>query len=252
MENKEMEELIKSYNDAIARWKYGCKETEESMVRIQQIIDRKFWLCSQNPTNGIILVGSNPSYDESKRRENKNEFCSLAECEDHGHSHYWNRWKENLQFLMDTEKGKAGYVDLFPLKLTDQTEFEKIPLELRAELLRVTQYEIEKLHPQLIIHANKKSKYYYGTIPETPWMGYELERIDIPSVLKEKYGEAYVIKGLIDTDKRINYHDVKKTVLSGTYLFICPYQNARFLNNKPEKKLHQEDIKLLCDYFNIK
>ena len=127
-----------------------------------------------------------------------------------------------------------------------QREFEKfVPLELKAELLRVTQFELERLRPKLIIHANKTSSFYYGTDPVFPWMGYDLEKEVVSGEIGQK-GTLYRIKGLIEDKRRINYNEIRKTNLE--YLFVCRMQSRL----KSAERIHQEDIRQLCDHLNIK
>ena len=239
--------LENNYCNAINRWENTAKETwssnnEQYAIVLDEILARSFWLCLNNPVKGILLSGVNPSYP----KEAKAVYCSFNECS----GRCWSRWNQNLQYYKS--KNIAGYIDLFPLRVSKQKkEFEKyVPLELKAELLRVTQTEIERLKPRLIIHANKTSLFYYGTNQEHPWMGYDLEPMNITTELKEKGCELYRINGLLNTKDRINYDSIKKTELVGTYLFTCPMQNSRFL--KAEKKLEEKDIMNLCNRLNIK
>lgn len=233
-----MEQLIRAYNAAIKAW----KETQEDRWKtenphlvgnLNEILRRGLWLCSNNPTGEILLSGVNPSFDGRE----KVEPCPFSECT----GRYWNLWIKNFA------QYKAGYIDLFPLRVTKQQhEFEKfVPLELKAELLRVTQFELERLRPKLIIHANKTSSFYYGTDPESPWMGYDLEKEDVPGEIGQK-GTLYRIKGLLEDKRRINYDEIRKTNLE--YLFVCRMQSRL----KLAERIRQEDIRQLCDHINIK
>jgi len=242
-----MNSLENEYYSAIKKWESKDKKTwssnnEQNAIVLDEILARGFWLCLNNPVKGILLSGVNPSY---KFKEEKAVYCSFNECS----RGYWIRWSKNLQYYKS--KKAVGYIDLFPLRASNQKEeFEKfVPLELKADLLRVTQTEIERLKPQLIIHANKTSLFYYGTDQEHPWMGYDLEPMNITAELKEKGCELYRINGLLNTKDRINYDSIKETELVGTYLFTCPMQNSRFL--KAEKRLEEKDIINLCNRLNI-
>lgn len=244
-----MDSLENEYYNAIKRWENTHKATwssnnEQNAKVLDEIIGRGFWLCLNNPVEGILLSSVNPSYPSNSKAE-KAVCCSFNQCL----GRYWNRWNQNLQYFKS--KNIAGYLDLFPLRVSKQKEeFEKyVPLELKAELLRVTQTEIERLKPQLIIHANKASSFYYGTDPEHPWMGYDLEPLNNTTELREKGCELYRINGLLNTKDRVNYDLIKETKLVGTYLFTCPMQNYRFL--KAEKKLEEQDIINLCNELNI-
>ncbi len=233
-----MEKLISAYNGAIKAWKetqeeMWVKENSHLADNLNEILRRGFWLCSDNPIGEIMLSGVNPSFDGRE----KVEPCPFPKCE----GRYWNIWKKILAQEI------VGYIDLFPLRVTkQQREFEKfVPLELKAELLRVTQFELERLRPKLIIHANKTSSFYYGTDPESPWMGYDLEKEDVPGKVGGK-GTLYRIKGLMEDKRRINYDEIRKTNLE--YLFVCRMQSRL----KSEERIHQEDIKQLCEHLNIK
>lgn len=244
-----MNSLENEYCNAIKKWENTHKATwlsnhEQIATILDEIIGRGFWLCLDNPLEGVLLSGVNPSYPSNQKAENA-VYCSFNQCL----GRYWNRWNKNLQYYKS--KNIAGYIDLFPLRVSKQKEeFERfVPLELKAELLRVTQIEIERLKPQIIIHANKASSFYYGTNPNYPWMGYDLEPMNIASELREKGCELYRINGLLDTKDRVNYDSITETELVGTYLFTCPMQNSRFL--KAEKKLEEQDIINLCNKLNI-
>lgn len=228
-------EIEKAYNAAIDRWKNNQGESwKKEYPELEEILKRGFWLCINNPIYGIMLSGVNPSFNG----EEKAIPIPFRECS----GRYWNPWKRNLAHYT------AGYIDLFPLRVTKQKhEFEKyVPLELKAEILRVTQRELERLKPQLIIHANKSSAFYYGTNPDTPWMGYDLERVELLGRLGEK-GTLYRINGLLNDERRINYGDDGNTILKGKHLFVCSMQ-SRLIS---EERIHQDEINQLCEHLNI-
>ena len=237
-----MEKSKNAYNGAIKVWKenqeeWWMKENPYLVDNLNKILRRGFWLCSNNPTGEILLSGVNPSFDGRE----KAEPCPFRECT----GRYWNLWTKIILAEYIAQK-KVGYIDLFPLRVTkQQREFEEfVPLELKAELLRVTQFELERLRPKLIIHANKTSSFYYGTDPESPWMGYDLEKVEVPGEIGQK-GTLYRIKGLMDDKRRINYDEIRKTNLE--YLFVCRMQSRL----KSAERIHREDIKQLCDHLNI-
>ena len=76
-----------------------------------------------------------------------------------------------------------------------------------------------------------------------------MQPLNITTELREKECELYRINGLLNTKDRVNYDSIKETELVGTYLFICPMQNYRFL--KADKKLEEQDIINLCNELNI-
>lgn len=229
-----MEEIQNKYQEVINAW---LKDNKVIPTDLREILDRGFWLCLDNPQEGLLLTGVNPS-------NGKPGNCAFRDCT----GTYWEKWQANLQHALS--HNKAGYVDLFPLRVSKQkAEFERIvPLELKAEILRVTQAEIERLQPQLIIHANKSSAFYYGTNPKHPWMGYDLEQIKLPVGIGGK-GVLYKIRGVQDNEDRIlaTLHETKLN-----YLFVCPYQNCQYLTIHPEKKMDADEVDLLCNYLNVK
>jgi len=230
--------LEEAYNAAIDCWQNKQGESwKKEYPELEDILKRGFWICIGNKEGGILLSGVNPSFNGKETSES----IPFHKCS----GRYWNLWRRNLAQYED----KAGYIDLFPLRVTKQKhEFEKyVPLELKAEILRVTQRELERLKPQLIIHANKSSAFYYGTKPDAPWMGYDLERVELPGRLGEK-GTLYRINGLLNDDRRINYCDDDNTCLEGSHLFVCSMQSRL----KSEARIHPKEINQLCDHLNIK
>lgn len=248
-----MYKIEQSYQHAIKLWKEKYyiswqqqQKNKNKITMLETILQRGFWICLDNPIGGILLVGVNPSFDGEKEAKN----CSLNECHDFGRCRHWDRWKDNLRDII--KENRVSYIDLFPLRVTKQKhEFERfVPLELKAELLRKTQLEIERLRPRLIIHANTASMFYYGLNHDNPWMGYDLEKKDLPLELKDK-GELYIINGLLESEERINYNCLHETSLTdeyNTYIFLCKYQNYL----KKEKRLCRQDINLLCEFLGIK
>ena len=226
-----------NYHLAINNWRVQQNHVEEPL---NDILGRGLWLCAKNPAKGIQLTGINPSYD--KNPVEPISPISFKDC----HGRYWNPLKKTV--LSFVEKDMVAYIDLFPLRVTKQLhEFEKhVPLELKADILRVTYCEIERLRPRLIIHANKTSSFYWGTDIENPWMGYKLKAVETSKEMSIK-GKLYQIQGLQKTEKRICQSD--KTRLEGTYLFICPYQSGGRSRLSADKKLNDTDILFLWNEY---
>ncbi len=231
-----MEEIQNKYQEVINTWLQDNRVIPSSL---REILDRGFWLCVDNPQGGLLLTGVNPSNGEGAPGN-----CAFRDCR----GTYWKPWTTNLQHAIS--QNKAGYVDLFPLRVSKQkAEFERfVPQELKAAILRVTQAEIERLEPQLIIHANKASAFYYGTVTKHPWMGYDLEQMELPIKIASK-GMLFKVKGVQNNEDRI-LSTLRETKLN--YLFVCPYQNCIHLTIHPEKKMDAEDVDLLCNCLNIK
>lgn len=226
-----------AYHLAINNWKTKYEHIDE---RLANILARGLWLPAQNPAEGILLTGINPSYDNNPKESDVP--ITFNDCK----GRYWNPLKKIVQPFID--KSMVAYIDLFPLRVTKQLhEFEKhVPLELKAEILRVTQCEIERLRPRLIIHANTTSSFYWGTDAEHPWMGYQLSFVETNAELNAK-GKLYHIQGLQETGKRILSSG--KTNLTGSYLFICPYQSGGRSRLTKDKKLTEVDILHLWDEY---
>ncbi len=160
-------------------------------------------------------------------------------------------WREKGEWFGDLCE-KMAYLDLFPIRESDQNLFEKTFFNLaslRRDLLEITQDAIEEMKPRLIVHANRQSFYYWGLFPKTPWMGYDLKRVtleeypDLPPCCKEhnrlnRY-PIYVINGFISSKERINQdqHPIN-TNLKGTFIihYVMRYRNEKYKKYLYESK----------------
>ena len=89
----------------------------------------------------------------------------------------------------------TAYLDLLPLRMTKQDGFMRddvISVALKADLLRITQQQIESISPKIIINPNMGSKVYWGLNDKFSWMGYDMKIIDNPI----DKGYLYKIKGI--------------------------------------------------------
>lgn len=175
--------------------------------------------------NGVMLVGMNPS---GKTGE---EYYDYLSCK----GGFWDP-KHNMMGKYDKY---VSYMDLLPIRKTDQAYVDSIDPKLRARLLEVTQKHIEKLSPKLIIVVNRNSLYYWGSNEDATWMGYQLgEPI---KQLKGRWN-LYKIQGL-KTDKtdRIN-SEINNTNL--TYL-LHYRQVTTYRHPKPEFTITEADIEAL-------
>lgn len=171
---------------------------------------------------------------------------------------YWGKKREQFgDALCET----MAYLDLFPIRESDQKLFEQVfknpeLTKLRADILSITQDAIEAMAPRLIVHANKESLYYWGIKKNTPagddandyehpWMGYKVKRVtletypDLPPCMLEydrlSLFPLYEIVGFVDSDKRINHIERQETNLK----FIMEYvMDDRHPNYKG--KLYQQ------------
>lgn len=255
--DNEISRIKQLYKRAIQTWEdvHGKEWRNNNVDKIMQldiILDhREMWFCTENPGNKILLSMLNPS------GENGTPFpfkCILKLYNPNKKNDFWRPWMEILKEYICSEM--VAHIDLFPVREGSQTVFKNtLPNELKAELLRVTQREIERLKPELIIHANKSTGFYYGTNPKHPWMGYVLRRVH-DSDLDPK-GDLYVIKGLLNDNRRILYSDSKNnglysTNLEGKYLYVCYQQTGRCVQTNPQLLLNKKDIDtLVAKYTNL-
>ena len=238
--------LLAEYHKAAVNWEK--QETPDDFVT--DVLKRGFWTCWGNNKDAEVLVtGINPSFDKKFPCEPLPTIAGNDEATEWYHFYppfsqcrgrHWNpilKIVANQFRVNQPHEEKAAYLDLFPLRVTSQTDIDKIPIELRASLLRVTQKEIEYLRPRLIVHLNKDSWFYWGIKREHPWMGYDLEKIEN---YKEK-GELFRICGMQNTDRKIL--PLTKTNLEGSLLLLYKSQTPRGILLPEEERLTEEDIR---------
>ena len=237
--------LLAEYHKAAVNWE--TKETPDDFVT--EVLKRGFWTCwGNNKDVDVLVTGINPSFT-GMQHEPFPAFAGTLEATEWYHFYpsfincsgsHWNpilKIVANQFRVNQPHEEKAAYLDLFPLRVSSQTDMDKIPVELRANLLRVTQMEIEYLRPRLIVHLNKSSWFYWGIDREHPWMGYGLEKI-------ENYtgkGELYRICGMQNTDSKIL--PLTKTNLEGTLLLLYKSQTPRGILLPEKELLTDEDIR---------
>lgn len=215
------------------------------------LYERELWFCTENPENKILLSMLNPSGEKGTPFQFKH---ILKLYNPNKKNDFWRPWMEILKEYVCSDM--VAHIDLFPFREGSQNVFNStLPNELKAELLRVTQREIERLQPELIIHANKTTGFYYGTNPKHPWMGYNLQKIHDPDL--DPKGDLYIINGLLNDNRRILYSVSKNdglhsTNLEGKYLYVCYQQTGRCVQNNPQLLLNKKDIEILVEkYTNL-
>ena len=237
--------LLAEYHKVAVNWEKP--ETPDDFVT--NVLKRGFWTCWGNNKDAEVLVtGINPSFT-GKQHEPFPALAGTLEATEWYHFYpsfsrcrgrHWNpilKIVANQFRVNQPHEEKAAYLDLFPLRVDLQTDIDKIPIELRASLLRVTQKEIEYLRPRLIVHLNQSSRFYWGIKREHPWMGYDLEKIEN---YKGK-GELYRICGMQNTDRKIL--PLTKTNLEGSLLLLYKSQTPRRRHLPEEERLTEEDIR---------
>ena len=265
MTNQEMNEKI---NQIITDFLFPLKKHENSKEELAalSLLLRGFVTCNNDSIEKrpFLLTGINPSFGPHKGEwkffpGGYDEFTFFRDAISKSKKQdYWGKKRE--QFGDDLCKTMA-YLDLFPIRESDQGLFEQVfnnpkLTKLRADLLSITQDAIEAMAPRLIVHANRQSMYYWGIKKNTPtgddandyehpWMGYKVKRVvkdlskfsskehlveikKLPDCMTEerlKKFPLYKIIGYIDNSERINYKR-KSTSLEGCFLmeYVMEYR----------------------------
>lgn len=225
------------YQLIIDKWLLQPNVSEKT----KSILRRGLWCCL-NPIEihgGILITGINPSYDKNVIDEPAD--CTFQETVNANGSNYW-------QTKQDMVKGlgiATAYIDLFPLRMTKQDSFmndKVIPLQLKVDLLQITQRSIESIHPRLIINPNMSSCIYWGLNEHYSWMGYDMEQVNNPT----DKGQLYRIKG-IKNKSDVLLPEIS-SCLEGTYFLQYKYHGNGVLSH--EQYLTNEDIYKIWSYIN--
>lgn len=192
------------------------------------------FVIANNPKNKILLTGINPSDGKMDTRDD----VLFKDCR----GTYWNPIHHFLgKFDYDT-----AYVDLFPVHETKEEFFLKIKegnqnyADYLARILEVTQREIERLNPKLIIHMNAQSRYFWNP---NEWLGYEM----INTGYKVKNRHLKKITGLSSSPLRIN-QELKKTVLEETYFLQYIDITSRYATSHPNALISTEEFEELYQW----
>ena len=203
---------------------------------VKNLLDRDIIVCVDNPKNKILLTGINPAWNP---QDIKFKTYSFSQTPNKG---YWKRYHN----LFKNHINDVAYLDLFPLKHSNQLEFEEIlkkDINLMIDILQVTQKEIEELSPQLIIIANRRSLPFWGAKKDCVWMGYQFE-----DVINLIHGKDLIIKkiaGIRHGGESIS--TLSKTNLIGSYVVFYGLYDERHKCKYPTKILDPEDIDTLLN-----
>ena len=268
MTNQEMNEKI---NQIVTDFLFPLKKHENSKEELAalSLLLRGFVTCNNDSIEKrpFLLTGINPSFGPHKGKWEffpggyDEPFTFRNAISNPKRQDYWGKKRE--QFGDELCKTMA-YLDLFPIRESDQRLFEQVfkkpkLTKLRADILSITQDAIEAMSPRLIVHANRQSMYYWGVKPaqevdvdandyEHPWMGYKVKRVvkdiskfnskehlveikKLPDCMTEerlKKFPLYMIIGYIDNSERIN-NNRKSTSLEGCFLmeYVMEYRKKR-------------------------
>ena len=231
---KALEELWEKYKNEFSA------EMSDQAKNLGEILDRGMvWAENDSEKTEILVTGINPS---ARQKDSEFENKSFRYHEVQHDDPYYAEIKEKL--LGADLNGKAGYLDLFAVRETVQSRmyrFIKHPVGLSfvAGHLAITQKEIERLHPQLIIVKNKGSWMFWGLDARQTadkwtnvWMGYTFDQIPGYEDVAGRPWKVRRITGLLDTSDRVG-KDIKESCLIGTVvLFTCHLQYLK-KENRP-------------------
>ena len=249
-----LEKVLKCKSDAMERG-----ELQRETIAI---LERGFCRChiDSNQSASLLLTGINPSFKPKDEvwPEEIRDFNVQTPSD-----RYWLKKIEQFGEMWP----QMAYMDLFPIRETSQKGiFEKSfrnANRFRADLLKITQDEIERLAPKLVVHANRASMYYWGIKPKTrfgedphnykdPWMGYKVERVEMsdsmPQCMKD-YGRLerfpfYKVVGFIDSENRIN---TKETSLSYIMEYVMEYREKKDIDTLYEPEDWEKILKWIAD-----
>lgn len=202
----------------------------------KRLYKRGLSLCINNPKEGILLTGINPSGTNAKSKSIFYDFKFTA----------GNFWNQKLKLFTPNLLEKTAYLDLFPQKESTQEVFEKeTSVNFRAKMIEITQLEIERLMPKLVIIANKQSQYYWGFNKDTTWMGYNLEKVE-EEIIQGKELFLYKVNGFRGENDRINQDKLQTTNLS--YILLYGMYDQRHETKFPDRILSAEQIEQLYNH----
>ena len=149
-----------------------------------------------------------------------------------------------------------GYLDIFPFyEEAQNTLLSNIKTSgnksLIAKVLNVTQTEIERINPSLLIIANKSTYSFWGASDDCVWMGYDFETVakeDLPEELRMKNLDVRIVRGFRQDDlakREIVYHpEDGRCRLKGTVAVM--YSHSR--NLTAMERLSVSDFQALYAY----
>lgn len=240
---KALEELWEKYKSEFS------VEMSDKAKDQGKILDKGMvWAENDSEKIKILVTGINPS----ARQKDPEFFKKSFRYHEVQYDPYYAEISKNL--LGDDLNDKAGYLDLFAVRETVQSrmsEFIKHPVGLSfvAEHLAITQKEIERLHPQLIIVKNKGSWMFWGLDAKqiadewtNVWMGYTFDKIPGYEDVAGRPWKVRRITGLLDTPDRVG-KEVRETYLVGTVVLFTSH--LRYL-----KKEDRSAIEMVAQLFD--
>lgn len=242
---------VTSY-DRTAKQRYqNVLEWTESANFPSEYRERGITLCCDNPCGGILITGINPGYNPDFPNGVRYSFKETMTNPDlYQRSSYWRNKKEQIvgddEFLLRN----TAYLDLFPYAESDQKKFlsdlQQAKVSVQVRTLEVTQQIIENhIKPKLIIAANKETAFYWGIKDDCTWLGYQMEKEDVPVEGLEGLN-IYRITGFRNEIDRVGQRN--PTRLVGAYFIEYALYDDRHRAKYPEKLLSPDKVK---DLFRI-
>lgn len=228
-----MNELLPQYREC---YKLGSEQ-------VKDILNRGVANCYGNPSDGILVVGINPSDD--KIRRDSDDYSFTLKDNVFTIEKPKGLWKLFLNiFNTQALRDKVGYLDLFPIRCTSQREFDirfKDEIGLKVALLKVTQQEIERLRPKVILILNKRSAAYWGALSKFVWMGYKL----MPSIETERIRKDTII-GMRDGRILLDL----QTNLIGTKVIWYGLYDHRHIKNENKVGELEKDLSTILKWIS--
>ena len=208
-----------------------------------------FVFCDNDESvNGNVLItGINPSVPVN------DQYSYPKPYNGDGHPYF----SKVGSFIPENLMSQCGYLDLFPFYEKEQ---KTLLTNIRgneaaiANVLRVTQTEIERIAPSLLIIANKSTYPFWGASDDCVWMGYEFQKVsedDMPASIKNKELDIRIIKGFRKDElaqREIIYRPQDGVCrLKGTVAIM--YSHSR--NLASEQRLTESDFIALYDFSKI-
>ena len=196
----------------------------------------------------VLITGFNPGKPHKGRYIPTPSYPNPFKGDD---NKYFSRLKS---FIPEDMIHQTGYLDLFPF----YEEAQKTLLlnirgneKMTADVLRVTQTEIERINPSLIIIANKSTYPFWGASDDCVWMGYDFQKVEkdeLPAELQARGLDIRIIRGFRQDDlakhKIIYKTDDAVCRLTGTVAVM--HSHSRNLSRT--QQLTKSDYRILYDY----
>lgn len=144
----------------------------------------------------VLILGMNPKPAGDDSKDIVEIYTSPILKKDNPY------FKKLCRYVPEQDCADVGYLDLFPFYAYPQRNLLsklKREEEFIASIIRVTQGEIERINPALLILANKALYPFVGVFPQSVWMGYDFDKVfetELPTSMQSGCFDVRIIKGL--------------------------------------------------------